>query len=195
MIRKETDSDYSAISDTDPTLSSLDNTANGKTMLSREHILRTCRIEGRAAMLPIVIVMLAICVLSPIFIAPTPGTFGGYAILLLWLIGIITVTIQLSAVRKNQQAIREALPSGNFMIYPARTWRGRRYSCRVRIDGKVRRAPSSAIGQLRLLGEEDVYILMINDKIAALYPTKQFTLDADLLGKMSVMHPLPGSQR
>ena len=93
-----------------------DNTVNGKTILSREHILRTCKSEVRIAMLPIVIVMLFICVLSTIFIAPTSGIIEKYVILLLWLIGIITVAIQLSIMLMTQQAIREALPLGNFRI-------------------------------------------------------------------------------
>ena len=165
-----------------------DNTVNGKTILSREHILRTCKSEVRIAMLPIVIVMLFICVLSTIFIAPTSGIIEKYAILLLWLIGIITVAIQLSIMLKTQQTIKEALPSGNFRIYLARSQRRRRYSCYFEIDGKDRKVPSGALGQVRLLGEEDVYILMINGKITALYPVAKFALDADLSGKMYTAH-------
>ena len=171
-----------------------DSTVNGKTILSREHILRTCKSEVKIAMLPIVIVMLFVCVLSTIFIGPTSGIIEKYATLLLWLIGIITVAIQLSIMLKTQQAIREALPVGHFIIYFAHSQRRRRYNCYFEIDGKDRKVPSGALGQVRLLGEEDVYILMINDKIKALYPVAQFALDADLSGKMRVVHTLQGAQ-
>ena len=192
MIRKETDYYNSAIADTNPALINHDNTADGKTILSREYILRTSKSEGKLVMLPIVIVMLVVCVLSPIFITPASGTFEGYAILMIWILGIMTVAIQFSITRKIQSSIREALPLGNFTIFLARSQRRRRYSCYVEIDGQDRKVPSGAFGQIRLLGEEDVYILMINNKIAALYPTNQFTLDADLIQKMSVVHPLQG---
>ena len=192
MIRKETDYYNSAIADTNPALINHDNTADGKAILSREHILKTCKNEGKLAMLPIVIVMLVLCVLSPIFITPASGTFERCAILLIWILGIMIVVIQFSITRKIQRSIREALPLGNFTIYLTRTQRRRRYSCYVEIDGKDRKVPGGAFGQMRLIGEEDVYILMINNKIVALYPSKQFTLDADLFWKMSVVHPLQG---
>ncbi len=64
MIRKETDSDNSGIKDMNSESLHNDNIVNGKTILSREHILRTCKSEVKIAMLPIVLVMLAICVLS-----------------------------------------------------------------------------------------------------------------------------------
>ncbi len=165
-----------------------DNSVNGKTILSREHILRTCKSEVKIAMLPIVIVMMSICVLSTIFIEPKSGIIEKYAILVLWIIGIITVVIQFFIMLKTQQTIKEALPSGNFRIYLARSQRRRRYSCYFEIDGKDRKVPSGALGQVRLLGEEDVYILMINDKITALYPITKFALDADLSGKMYTAH-------
>jgi hypothetical protein len=192
VIRKETDNDYSAIADTNSALTNYDNTADGKTILSREYILRTCESEGKLAMLPIVIVMLVLCVLSPIFITPASGTFERCAILLIWILGITIVVIQFSKTRKLQKSIREALPLGNFTICLTRTQRRRRYSCYVEIDGKDRKVPVGAFGQMRMLGEEDVYILMINNKIVALYPAKQFALDADLFRKMSVAHPLQG---
>lgn len=192
MIRKETDYDNYAIADTNFGLPNHDNTANRKTILSREYILSTCKRERKLAMLPIVIVMLALCVLSPIFIAPASGTFERCAILLIWILGIMTVVIQLSITRKLLRSIREALPVGNFTIYLTRSQRRRRYSCYVEIDGKDWKVPSGAFGQVRLLGEEDVYILMINNKIVALYPAKQFALDEDLFNKVSVVHPLQG---
>lgn len=192
MIRKETDNDNSTIADTNFGLTNHDNTANGKTILSREYILKTCKSEGKLAMLPIVIVMLVLCVLSPIFIAPASGTFERCAILLIWILGIMTVAIQFSISRKIQRSVREALPLGNFTIYLTRSQRRRRYSCYVEIDGKDWKVPIGAFGQMRMLGEEDVYILMINNKIAALYPAKQFALDADLFQKMSVVHPRQG---
>ena len=194
MIRKETNSDNSGIMDMNSESLHNDNIVNGKTILSREHILRTCKREVKIAMLPIVLVMLAICVLSTFFIKPTSGILEQYAILLLWLIGIITVAIQYSIMMKTQRDIIAALPVGDFKIYLSRSRRRRRYSCYLEIDGKYRKVPSGALGQVRLLGEEDVYILMINDKIKALYPVAQFALDADLSGKMRVVHTLQWAQ-
>ena len=182
MIRKETDNDNSAIADTNSALTNHDNIADGKTILSREYILRSCKSEGKLAMLPIVIVMLVLCVLSPFFIAPASGTVERCAILLIWILGITTVAIQFSKTRKIQKSIKEALPAGNFTIYLTRTQRRRRYSCYVEIDGKDRKVPIGAFGQMRLLGEEDVYILMIKNKIVALFPVKEFALDEDLSG-------------
>ena len=165
-------------------------TANVKTILSRDYIFKTCKSDGTIEMLPIVVVMATICVLGTIFISPSSGAFERYAILLLWLIGIITVVIQFVRIMNKQQAIKEALPLGYFKIYLARSKRRRYYSCHFEIEGKDRKVAYSTLGQMRLLGEEDVYILMINDKITALYPAKKFALDEDLFGKMTVVHPL-----
>ncbi len=176
-----------AITDTNPELLDYNNKDNGKTILSRKHILNTCKREVKLAMLPVFLVMLTICVSGTFIIVPTSDTIGIYALLLLWIIGIITITIQFLIMKKSQKAIGEAHPMGSSTIYLARSRRMRRYACHFKINGKDRKVPSGALGQIRLFGEEDVYILMINDKITAVYPEAKYSLDTDLLGKMSVV--------